>query len=605
MHVANGMYGLILVEPPEGLPPVDHEYYVMQGDFYTIGKYREKGHQPFDMEKAIDENADLRAVQRRGRRAHRRQGAEGEGRRDACACSSATAARTSCRSFHVIGEIFDKVQYEGGTHFQENVQTTLIPAGGAAIVEFHVEVPGSYVLVDHSIFRAFNKGALAILEGRRAPEHKTIYSGKEVDEVYLGDQRRPNLGAGDRPRRRPRAAGTLTRTQQIEAGKALFKGTCSVCHQDNGEGLPERVPAAGEVRLPRGGSASARSASCSTASPGKVTVNGSDVQLGHAADEPAQRRRGREHPHLRAQQLGQHGRRRDQAKQVAATCAPAPSAPRARRTDADARRASPACLPALACAQRSRSAAQPDRDAPHRRAARSTPCCRRRRDVKVATVVAPFRMRRDAGDAMPSSRASCSAASANGAATASPRVFADDALPAHWASAADPGERRSRAQPVTQVSWFAAQARTAKRAARGCPRWYEWEYAAAADATRADARDDPAWRAAASSTGMRDPARESLPRGRRRRRQLLRRSRPARRGLGVGRRSRRACWSAATAASRAIRTCKRSAAPARSSLEQKENYAMLMRIAMLSSMKAAYTSATMGFRCATGPEAAP
>ena len=98
MHVANGMYGLILVEPPEGLPQVDHEYYVMQGDFYTAGKYREKGHQPFDMEKAIDENADLRAVQRRRRRADRRQGAHGEDRRDACACSSATAARTWCRA---------------------------------------------------------------------------------------------------------------------------------------------------------------------------------------------------------------------------------------------------------------------------------------------------------------------------------------------------------------------------------------------------------------------------------------------------------------------------------------------------------------------------
>jgi nitrite reductase (NO-forming) len=55
MHVANGMYGLILIEPPEGLPAVDHEFYVMQGDFYTVGKYREKGVQAFDMQKAIDE----------------------------------------------------------------------------------------------------------------------------------------------------------------------------------------------------------------------------------------------------------------------------------------------------------------------------------------------------------------------------------------------------------------------------------------------------------------------------------------------------------------------------------------------------------------------
>ena len=55
MHVGNGMYGLMLVEPPKGLTPVDHEYYVMQGDFYTVGKYREKGFQTFDMQKAIDE----------------------------------------------------------------------------------------------------------------------------------------------------------------------------------------------------------------------------------------------------------------------------------------------------------------------------------------------------------------------------------------------------------------------------------------------------------------------------------------------------------------------------------------------------------------------
>ena len=55
MHVANGMYGLMLVEPPQGLPKVDHEYYVMQGDFYTSTKYREKGQAPFDIEKAIDE----------------------------------------------------------------------------------------------------------------------------------------------------------------------------------------------------------------------------------------------------------------------------------------------------------------------------------------------------------------------------------------------------------------------------------------------------------------------------------------------------------------------------------------------------------------------
>ncbi|HXD35748.1 MAG TPA: copper-containing nitrite reductase, partial [Rhodanobacter sp.] len=141
MHTANGMYGLILVEPPEGLSPVDHEYYVMQGDFYTTGKYRQKGHQPFDMEKAIDEHPTYVLF---------------NGKEGALTGDNALTAKTNEKvrlfignggpnlisSFHVIGEIFDKVQPEGGTVAQHNVQTTLIPAGGAATVEFHTDVPG-------------------------------------------------------------------------------------------------------------------------------------------------------------------------------------------------------------------------------------------------------------------------------------------------------------------------------------------------------------------------------------------------------------------------------------------------------------------------------
>src|SRR3546814_651857 len=138
-------------------------------------------------------------------------------------------------SFHVIGEIFDKVWFEGGTRFNENVQTTLIPAGGAAIADFHVEVPGSYVLVDHSIFRAFNKGALAILkaEGKERPE---IYSGKEVDAVYIGDYANKDMAAvGEAVV--AAEAGELTVEDQSKAGEALFAGTCSTCHQANGQGL--------------------------------------------------------------------------------------------------------------------------------------------------------------------------------------------------------------------------------------------------------------------------------------------------------------------------------------------------------------------------------
>ncbi|MEO8486351.1 MAG: copper-containing nitrite reductase [Betaproteobacteria bacterium] len=239
MHVANGMYGLILIEPPQGLAKVDREYYVMQGDFYTTGKYREKGHQGFNMEKAIDENPTYVLF----------NGSEG-----ALAGDKALTAKTGesvrlyvgnggpnlVSSFHVIGEIFDKVWYEGGTHFQENVQTTLIPAGGAAMMEFHVEVPGSYVIVDHSIFRAFNKGALAILKAE-GEEVKAIYSGKEVDETYLGDRALPNLAAVTVAAKAAKA-GALTVDEQVKAGQALFTGTCSTCHQANGRGLPGVFP---------------------------------------------------------------------------------------------------------------------------------------------------------------------------------------------------------------------------------------------------------------------------------------------------------------------------------------------------------------------------
>jgi nitrite reductase (NO-forming) len=68
-------------------------------------------------------------------------------------------------SFHVIGEIFDTVYPEGsvGGAVTKNIQTTLVPAGGAAIVDFKVDVPGRFLLVDHSIVRSMEKGALGSL----------------------------------------------------------------------------------------------------------------------------------------------------------------------------------------------------------------------------------------------------------------------------------------------------------------------------------------------------------------------------------------------------------------------------------------------------------
>jgi nitrite reductase (NO-forming) len=239
MHVANGMYGLILVEPEEGLPPVDREYYVMQGDFYTVGKYREKGFQPFDMQKAIDENATYVLF---------------NGSEDALLGDNALRANVGetvrlfvgnggpnlVSSFHVIGEIFDTVYVDGGTTTNHNIQTTLVPAGGAIIADFRLEVPGTYTLVDHSIFRAFNKGALGMLKVD-GPEDLALYSGKEIDEVYLADKA---AGTGSAVQRATAAAkeGTLGLSDQVAAGKALYQGTCSVCHGGKGEGMQGVFP---------------------------------------------------------------------------------------------------------------------------------------------------------------------------------------------------------------------------------------------------------------------------------------------------------------------------------------------------------------------------
>jgi nitrite reductase (NO-forming) len=163
MHMANGMYGMILVEPKAGLPRVDREYYVMQSEFYTKGKYREAGLAELDMQKGIDEkptyvvfNGAVGAIA--GTKALQAK----VGERVRLYVGDAGPNLTS--SFHVIGEIFDNVYGEGGSvPTQHNVQTTLIPAGGSTIVEFGVEKPGDLILVDHSIFRAFNQGALGMI----------------------------------------------------------------------------------------------------------------------------------------------------------------------------------------------------------------------------------------------------------------------------------------------------------------------------------------------------------------------------------------------------------------------------------------------------------
>ncbi|HXZ86669.1 MAG TPA: copper-containing nitrite reductase [Myxococcota bacterium] len=238
MHIGNGMYGMIVVEPDEGYPPVDREYYLMQGEVYTRGNFREPGLQPFDMQRAIHENPAYVVFNGRDGSLigeHALSANVGEHVR----LFVGNGGPNLVSSFHVIGEILDTVYREGAREPEHDVQTTLIPAGGAAIAELELQVPGTFVLVDHSIFRAFNKGALAMLKVA-GPENKLVYSGQEINEVYLGE-RSPEATAALEKAREEKAEGE-TLEAKMSRGKAVFMGTCSTCHQLEGQGLASVFP---------------------------------------------------------------------------------------------------------------------------------------------------------------------------------------------------------------------------------------------------------------------------------------------------------------------------------------------------------------------------
>lgn len=238
MHIANGMYGLILVQPKEGLPKVDREFYIMQSEFYTKGDFGEAGLRPFDMAEAISENPDYVVF---------------NGSTNALLGDNAIHAKTGetvrlfvgnggpnlVSSFHVIGEIFDTVRVEGGTLENHNVQTTLVPAGGAAIVEFKADVPGNLHLVDHSIFRAFNKGALGTLS-ISGDEDLAIYSGQQSTGIYLPEGGATQSIGDSAPE--PDAHIAKNKEEKMLFGQRVFERNCMACHQENGKGLPGAFP---------------------------------------------------------------------------------------------------------------------------------------------------------------------------------------------------------------------------------------------------------------------------------------------------------------------------------------------------------------------------
>jgi nitrite reductase (NO-forming) len=175
-HIANGMYGLILVEPEEGLPEVDREFYVMQGELYTREAFGSTGHLTENIEALLDENPEYLVF----------NGAVGALTEELPLRANVgetvriffgVGGPNFTSSFHVIGEIFDRVYEQASltSPALTNIQTTTVPAGGATMVEFALEVPGEYILVDHALSRT-QKGLAGILIAE-GPDNPEIFQG--------------------------------------------------------------------------------------------------------------------------------------------------------------------------------------------------------------------------------------------------------------------------------------------------------------------------------------------------------------------------------------------------------------------------------------------
>lgn len=177
-HMAHGMYGLILVEPKEGMSKVDKEFYVMQGEFYSAGDLGRRGLQLFDAESMLDGRPQY--VVFNGRTGALTGGLTGNLNAnvgETIRMYVGNGGVNLVSNFHVIGEIFDKIFREGDlvSAPAESIQTTIVPAGGASAAEFRLEYPGDYILVDHALAR-MDRGAWGVLRVDGIAD-KTIFDG--------------------------------------------------------------------------------------------------------------------------------------------------------------------------------------------------------------------------------------------------------------------------------------------------------------------------------------------------------------------------------------------------------------------------------------------
>jgi nitrite reductase (NO-forming) len=181
-HIANGMYGMILVEPQNGLPKVDHEYYVMQGEIYTEQPNGTKGELTQSIDKLLAEQPDYMvfngSVDSLSRKPLRAKAGE------TVRIFFGDAGPDKDSSFHIIGAVFDLAWPYGSFDAAPvgNVQTITVPPGGAAMVELKSPVPGKFFLVDHALSRV-EKGLKGTMEVSGQERADLFHSNQPVDSA--------------------------------------------------------------------------------------------------------------------------------------------------------------------------------------------------------------------------------------------------------------------------------------------------------------------------------------------------------------------------------------------------------------------------------------
>jgi nitrite reductase (NO-forming) len=176
-HIANGMYGLIVVEPPGGLPAADREFYVMQGELYTEDDMGAAGHQKMSLGKLLSEKPDYMVFNGASKALtgeHSMHARVGESVR----IFFGVGGPNMISSPHVIGQVLSRVYPEGSFTSPPltAVQTTIVPPGSATVMEFTPRVPGSYTLVDHALVRVV-RGLAGVLEVTGAQNPELFHAG--------------------------------------------------------------------------------------------------------------------------------------------------------------------------------------------------------------------------------------------------------------------------------------------------------------------------------------------------------------------------------------------------------------------------------------------